>query len=107
MNFDFNTNEQEKSEYLRKLRSGEIQGARQGEYWSEEEDASFLLALESGVDIGALALRYERNEMSIYQRALQLGGISRVRRKAAPKENRQCRCPSCPLKQECTKNGHC
>lgn len=101
-----NMNREMDVEYLKKIRDGEIELARDGEKWTTTEKKLLIDAFAEGKGISAIALDLERSERAVVQQLTLMNCYfeSSKKRSGSP-HAKVCKCYSCALQgtKECKK----
>ena len=91
-----------KQEKLKSLRSGKVWPARCNDCWSKEDDVRLKKMFDDELaDMSDMAIAFERSEVAVFARLMQLGLFSpqcRDRAKSEGGYNKSCRCSKCKVK---------
>ena len=83
------------------MRAGNFYFDRQGEKWTDEERIAISEMFYAGEDISHIALKYHRNESSIYQQLTYLGAFKQERNRRSSYNTSRCKCQKCIQKDSC------
>ena len=90
-----------KKEKLLDLRTGKVWPARCNDNWSEIDDKLLLMMFNDELaDISDMALAFDRSEVAVYARLMQLKQFipqCRYRSKSDGGYNKTCRCSKCKV----------
>ena len=97
-----------KKNKLNDLRSGRVWPARCNDCWSEEDDERLKKMFNVELaDTSDMALAFDRSEVAVFARLMQLGMFTpqcRDRAKSEGGYNKSCRCSKCKV-QDCPNYG--
>lgn len=92
-------------EYIKKVRRGEINLLRDGEYWSPEEKQQLYDAFLDGAELTELAIEYQRSERALVQQLSLMRSFAESSKHRHGSEHKSfCKCYTCKLYQtpQCT-----